>query len=276
MLSVAATRGEALWRNLGETDRLGGRMVSEGYLRGKVVLVDCRDYGSRDCIEPVKELQRLWSAYKTKPFVLIGSHRGEADEEKVGRIVKALGITYPVYRDAGYGKGDAKIAGGKSYFYLVDGAGKVINAGAHLRDATGLVGQALLSLKCPMNPAEHIRYLDYELKYLPGKAYLHLKEFRKKHPSAAAAYEDDWNRLKKDESVLKLAKLVETAALIKDRDPNDKKAKKVTVKDIENLIARYEPLKSDTNEFIAQEAKNSIAELKWCEAALAAAKPTKK
>jgi hypothetical protein len=87
------------WENIDEAHRLGGRMASSGYLRGKVVLVAALDYGNKANVPVMKRLQALWVTYKSKPFVLIGVHVGEAGDERVGKIIKAMNITHPVYRD---------------------------------------------------------------------------------------------------------------------------------------------------------------------------------
>jgi hypothetical protein len=89
------------WQNLDAAHHLAGRMASSGYLRGKVVYVDCRDYGDKSSAEAVRRMEEAWQTFKMKQFVMIGSHRGEAGAEKVKRIAEELGLSYPIYADAG-------------------------------------------------------------------------------------------------------------------------------------------------------------------------------
>ena len=44
------------WDNVGPDSRLGGRMISAGYLRGKVVLLDRRDYTDPANAEAIRQL----------------------------------------------------------------------------------------------------------------------------------------------------------------------------------------------------------------------------
>ena len=69
-------------------------------LRGKVVLLDRRDYGDPSLKAAIEQLQTLWATYKTKPFILLGSHNGKLSAKKAEEALKKLGVTYPVYNDA--------------------------------------------------------------------------------------------------------------------------------------------------------------------------------
>ena len=62
----AAVSGAYDWSNLTPEKRLGGRMVSAGYLRGKVVVLDCRDYGDKANFPAIRELQQLWACHGSR------------------------------------------------------------------------------------------------------------------------------------------------------------------------------------------------------------------
>ena len=63
------------WTGVDKDDYLGGRKVSAGYLQGKVVLVNKwgADAESRGRLS---RLEQVWSSFKSKQFVLLGSYCG--------------------------------------------------------------------------------------------------------------------------------------------------------------------------------------------------------
>ena len=85
------------WRNVTPETRIGGRIVSPGYLQGKVVLLDCRDYADASGAEAMKRLQGVWRTYASKPFVVLGCHTGRSNRAAAAALMSRLGITYPVY-----------------------------------------------------------------------------------------------------------------------------------------------------------------------------------
>ena len=88
------------WENVDPAHHLAGRMASAGYLRGKVVCLDYRDYGDKSGVDGMRRLEEVWQTFKMKPFVLIGSHRGTAGAEKIKRIADGLKLTFPIYKEA--------------------------------------------------------------------------------------------------------------------------------------------------------------------------------
>jgi len=257
------------WKNLDKEHRLGGRMVSEGYLRGKVVLVDRWGRNCPPCRKLLPRLEEIWQAYKSKPFVLLGGHcKGWGTADEVKALVESQKLSYPIYEDAGLAK-DEPAYDGIPFLYLVDETGRVRYKGHDERLATERLVMLLTDMEVPKDAAEWKRYLDFEVKTLPGRGFVRLTEFRKKFPEEAKAYDEDYKRLKGDKDVQKLVKLVVFAKMAKDFDPKNKKqAGKVTKSKIEMTIAAYEPLKESANPLVAQEAKNALADLKWASAGM--------
>ncbi|MBR7180697.1 MAG: hypothetical protein IKD42_03705 [Kiritimatiellae bacterium] len=262
-----AARPKREWRGISGATYIGGRKVSPGYLRGKIVLLDCRDYGSEAEVEKIKSLQSVWATYKSKPFVLLGSHRGKAGDEAVKEVLKKAGVTYPVYRGAGITTGESE--GRDSFIYVVENAGmRLAYRGQDEHKAQGVISGLIVADAVPPGPRMFKHFLHYELEFLPGKAYLRLKDFRERFPGEAAAYADEWAKLSSDEDLLELAKLVNLARLVKDRDRSTKASARVTPEIIDEAVARYSRLKDNPNPAFVQEAKNSLADLKWAAAAL--------
>ncbi len=264
------------WAHVSPADRLGGRMISAGYLRGKIVVLDCRDYGdsSPENQQAIRQLEILWQTYKTKPFIILGSHRGTDDSSQVAALLRRCGVSYPVYAGACLGDGQAlsplpENEDEAGALQVIDSTcARRLYCGNDPRAVGGVAGSALATLSAPVTVKQFSYLLDYEIGKLPGRAYLRLREFRKRFPTDAAAYDEAWKKLSKNASVKRLAKLGELARLVKDRNPADKKAKRLTPRIINNLIKKYEDLKAHENPFIAQEAKNALADLTWAKATL--------
>jgi hypothetical protein len=262
LVAAAVTAGAVEWQNAEPDARLGGRMISAGYLKGKVVMVDRRDYGQKANLEAMKRLQALWIAYKSKPFVLVGSHTGTASDRRIAAVMEKFDLTYPIYRDfGGEGVGEE--------ISVFDETGKRHYAGGDDKAAQAVVGQLLLSMAAPQTEQEWAHYLDWEVKHTPGNAYLRLKEFAKSFPAAAKErYGDDMNRLAASDDVKKLAKLVEIARLMKDRDMASAGAQKLTKARVDEQIRKFAALKASDDPAVVQEAKNALAELAGVKATL--------
>ena len=263
LVVAAATAGAVDWQNAEPEARLGGRMISAGYLKGKVVMVDRRDYGQKENLAAMKRLQALWTAYKSKPFVLVGAHTGAASDRRIAAIMEKFGLTYPVYRDfGGDGVGDE--------ISVFDETGRRYYDGADDKAAQAVIGQLLISLAAPRTETEWTHYLDWEVQHTPGNAYLRLKEFAKQFPDTAKErYGDDMKRLAASDDVKRLAQLVEVARLMKDRDTASAAAQKLTQARVAAEIKKYAPLKESGDPAVMQEAKNALAELAWVKATLA-------
>lgn len=267
------------WENVGTDDKLGGRMISAGYLRGKVVLLDRRDYGDPANKEAIAQLQTLWATYKSKPFILLGSQHGTSSRARVEAALKKLGVTFPVYNDAWLQKVDpteneretikAMREDDKPSLCVVDSTGqRKLYTGRDPRAAQGVVGSALMSASTPMSPKQYDFLLNYELKMLPGRGYLRLKEYRTRFPQDAAKFDSVWNDFSSRAEVKKLAKLVELSRLVKDRDTASAQAQRITPDVLKNAQDKYASLKQSEDPAVAQEAKNALADMKFAEASL--------
>ena len=276
---AAASPAAYEWENIGPSSKIGGRMISAGYLRGKVVLLDRRDYGLPENAAAIRQLQSIWVSYKTKPFVVIGSHHGESSREKVEENLKTIGVTYPVYDDVRLSKPDAteqeleimQAAWGKTEpsIIVVDSTlRRKLYSGRDERSAQGVIGSALMAISTPPGPKQYQFLLDWEIPNLPGRAFIRLKEYRERFPKEAAKFDAEFERMRSDNEIKRLAKLVELSRLVKDRDRSSKKSARITPEILEKAIEKYIDLKQSDNPNVAQEAKNAIADIKWSEATL--------
>ena len=260
------------WRNVDEAHHLGGRKASEGYLKGKVVLVDRWGAKCPPCRAMLPQVEQIWQSFKTKPFVVLGGHcAGWGGADAVRQLVEENHLTYPVYEDAGLAEGEPQFDS-IPFLYVVDETGKVVYKGRSDRNATQAVVTALTDMDAPRDIRQWRRFLDFELKELPGRAYLRLDEFRKKFPAEAKAeYSDAARELAKVPDIKKLAELVKFAKQAKDMRAFNEKQKDKRQKFkrmIESALSKYDSLRDSPDARVAQEAKNAIADLKWTQAAL--------
>ena len=259
------------WENIDPAHHLAGRMASAGYLRGKVVLLDYREYGDKSGVDAMRRLEDVWQTFKMKPFVLIGSHRGTADAAKIKRIAEGLKLTYPIYKEADIvrteeqKKTDPEHIG---FMYIIGGTGRILYCGTDDRRASGVIASALISMRSPTTVKQWEHYIDHDIKVLPGKAYVEIEEFRKTHPKEAAAYDEVWAKFNEDSDIRRVAKLERIAQQAKDYDFKDANAKRLNLEKVEKAIELSADLKKSENPFVAQEAKNCIADLTWTAAML--------
>ena len=267
------------WMNVVPDSRVGGRMASCGYLKGKVVLLDVRDYSENAEAAMMKQIQDVWAAYKSKQFVALGSHIGPSEtREAAGNLIKSLHLTYSIYSDVAVKNDEGALEDLQRGVYVFDSTGKRLYFGKDPRQAMGIVGSAIFAESIPSSTAGWKAALDYEIANLPGQAYLRirdlknhkdvLKKLSKEYPDDIKRYAATWREYGENSEVKKLAKLVETTRLIKDRDKNSRASKRLSAATLENLIKQYSVLTQSANPLIAQEAKNSLADLKFVKAEL--------
>lgn len=253
------------WTGVEKGDYLGGRKVSAGYLQGKVVLVN--KWGpNAESREQLPRLEQVWTSFKSKQFVLLGSYCGD-DGTAAQRLIKSNGLTYPVYQNAALAEKEPSFEK-TPYLYVLDAAGQIVYKGTDERLAEEAVVKAITNLGAPPTVKYWQKLIDSEKDVLPGRTYIHLVEFRKRFPKEGAAYAALYKELKAIPDIEKLARLVEFARRARDYDPKVKRQKfRITKANIESMMKTCEPLKQHANPNVVQEAKNSLADLKWAAAA---------
>ena len=255
------------WRNLDEAHHLAGRKASEGYLCGKVVLVDRWGVKCPPCRRLLPRVEEIWQSFKTKPFVVLGGHcKGWGDRAGVEALVRENELTYPIYEDAGL-VNEPKFDS-IPFLYVVDPTGKIVYRGHSERTATQAVVATLTDYESPKNAAQWKRYLDFELANLPGKASLRLAAFKKAFPAEAKAYASQEKTLKAIPDVKLLAEFVDFARKAKDMrvfKKNEKAKQKAYEKFVRDALesAKYKKLLESKDPRVVQEAKNCFADLKW-------------
>lgn len=138
------------WVNLDESHHYSGPSLTEKDLEGKVVLVDNWGVNCPPCRASLPRIQEIWQSFKSKPFVLIGSHCQGRSPEKVKELVEANKLTYPMYERVGLAEGAPSFKA-IPFIYVVNHRGRVIFAGHSDREATEALVTAIADIGQPIS-----------------------------------------------------------------------------------------------------------------------------
>ena len=139
----------ASW-SLDESRWYSGPKLTGADLADKVVFVDMWGVNCPPCRALLPQMQKYWTSFKNKNFVLIGSHCQGRKEAEVAELVKENGLTYPIYDWAGLAEGAPKNpTGGLPFMYVVNHRGKVVYAGQSHQAAITAAQEAMLMVGQP-------------------------------------------------------------------------------------------------------------------------------
>ena len=129
------------WKGLESANWYCGKKLTESSFDGKIVMVYVFSESSEDSVALLPRIENVWSAYKSKPLVVLGSHRG-GKSAQAASIIKKAKVTFPVYEDAG--RTQEPSAGGRyPIVYVVDDMGRMIYRGRSDLEATEAVVTAI-------------------------------------------------------------------------------------------------------------------------------------
>lgn len=270
---MTAFPARAGWVNLDDAHRIGGRKCSADYLVGKVVMV-CRWTADEEGVDAkLARMEELWTSFKTKNFVLVGSFGGDDDARgKAKDKIRKLSLTFPVYAQAGL---DNIVSSGRAVeMYVVDALGAISYMGKSDRRASEVFIEKISGYDTPIDPVLLKKFFDFEAKELPGRAMIRYAMFKKdkklsKNKELAKHFEEKYKELRKIDGIRDLTALVTASRKYKDHVPKNKMARNRLPGRIEAVIKKYGNLKDNENPVVAREAKGALADLMW---ALAGAK----
>ncbi len=151
-ISVVAVLGllgaEAAWKNLNDASHYSGPRLTDASLAGKVVLVDCWGVHCPPCRALLPRMEELWKAFRSKPFVLVGSHCQGRSPEKVKELVEQHKLTFPIYERFGLAEGEPSFRG-IPFLYVVNHRGRVVYSGRDERAATEALVTAIGDIGAP-------------------------------------------------------------------------------------------------------------------------------
>ncbi len=130
------------WRGLTDDNHYSGPKLTEADLRGKVVLVEMWGVYCPPCRASLPQIEQIWRSFKSKPFMLIGSHRQGHRPDEVKQLVEEHKLTYPIYGVAGLAENEPRTRA-IPFLYVVNHRGKVVYSGHGIPEAIEAVVNAL-------------------------------------------------------------------------------------------------------------------------------------
>lgn len=150
------------WKGLDEASWYSGPKLTAEDLAGKVVLVDNWGVYCGPCRASLPRIEQIWKSFKSKPFMLVGSHCQGREDEKVAELVKENKLTYPMYERFSLAN-DAPSFSGIPFIYVVNHRGKVVYAGHSDREATVAVVDALGKVDADFILCDDIVFRKYKV-----------------------------------------------------------------------------------------------------------------
>ena len=164
-LSALFANGAATWKNLDDNSHASGPKLTEADLIGKAVLVYYWDASNEDSVKYLSEVEKVWSAFKTKKFQVVGNYVGAKNDEKVKEAVQKHKVTFPVYYKFSLDPDPCHAAGRTPYFSVVNHRGTGVYNGEGFKVGTEKIVNAISSIGMPIALCG-----DVELKKLKGMA----------------------------------------------------------------------------------------------------------
>lgn len=128
------------WKGISSDDWYAGKRLSERDFRGKVTMVYAWSSKEKPSVEMLSRIEDIWSSFKHKPLVIVGSHRG-GNNPKIPKAYKQLGLSFPMYEGIAFVK-EPNITV-YPYIYIVNHHGKIVYRGVSDRSATEALVNAI-------------------------------------------------------------------------------------------------------------------------------------
>ena len=245
--------GAAKWRNLDDKSHVSGPKLTESDLIGKAVLVFYWDASEDAGVKYLPEVEKVWKAFQTKKFQVVGNYVGAKDDAKVKELVQKNKVTFPVYYDFSLDP-DPKVGFQKApFFNVVNHRGVSVYGGAGVKDGTEKIVDAIGAIGMPISLCGDVTFKKFkslEKQLALGKNVSSViksleKQLKSKDPSIAAEAQEIISAIDGARDDVK-----EDIALYREADPSE------AIKLI-NLFLKTWP-KDDS----AKEYKDAIADLK--------------
>jgi len=166
--------GAAKWRNLDDKAHIAGEKLTESDLRGRVVLVYlwAVSHEYEKSVLFLGEMEKTWSAFKTKKFIAVGSYVGARNEVNKPKITEALAkykVTFPVYHNFSLDPPSPSCPGS---IIVVNHRGAVVVNTPSAKKATEAAVNAMDAIGMPVSlvgDVEFRKFKSLEKKFTLGK-----------------------------------------------------------------------------------------------------------
>ena len=160
-LSALFASGAAKWKNLDDKSHVSGPKLTEADLLGRAVLVYYWD-DTADCIKYLAEVEKLWSAFKTKKFQVVGNYVGTKNDEKVKELVQKNKVTFPVYYNFSLDP-DPKVGFQKApFFNVVSHRGVSVLGKASVKEAIEAAVDAMSAIGMPVSLCGDVEFKKFK------------------------------------------------------------------------------------------------------------------
>ena len=160
-LSALFASGAAKWKNLDDKSHASGPKLTEADLLGKAVLVYYWD-AEADSLKYLSEVEKVWSAFKTKKFQVVGNYVGAKNDEKVKELVQKHKVTFPVYYKFSLDPDPAPGFARAPYFSVVNHRGTGVYNGAGLKDGTEKIVNAISAIGMPIGLCDDVEFKKFK------------------------------------------------------------------------------------------------------------------
>ena len=160
-LAALFADGAAKWKNLDDKFHVSGPKLTETDRLGRAVLVYYWD-DTADCIKYLAEVEKVWSAFKTKKFQVVGNYVGTKNDEKVKELVQKNKVTFPVYYNFSLDP-DPKVGFQKApFFNVVSHRGVSVYGGAGVKDGTEKIVDAIGAIGMPISLCGDVTFKKFK------------------------------------------------------------------------------------------------------------------
>ena len=168
-LSALFASGAAKWKNLDDKAHVCGPKLTEADLLGKAVLVFYWDAADERSVKYLPEVEKVWSAFKTKKFQVVGNYTGVKNDEKVKDAVQKNKVTFPVYYQFSLDP-DPQTIKGVPYFNVVNHRGVSVLGKASAKEAIESAVEAMGAIGMPISLCGDVEFKKF--KSLAGQLKL--------------------------------------------------------------------------------------------------------
>ena len=161
-LSALFADGAAKWKNLDDKSYVSGPKLTEADLLGKAVLVFYWDVSEADSMKYLPEVEKVWKAFQTKKFQVVGNYVGAKNDEKVKEAIQKNKVTFPVYYNFSLDP-DPKVGFQKApFFNVINHRGVSVYGGAGVKDGTEKIVEAISAIGMPISLCGDVSFKKFK------------------------------------------------------------------------------------------------------------------
>ena len=161
-LAALCASGAAKWKNLDDKSHVSGDKLTEADLLGKAVLVYYWDCAEDKSVKLLPEIEKVWKAFQTKKFQVVGNYIGAKDDEKVKAAVQKNKVTFPVYYKFSLDPDPRVGFQPAPFFNVVNHRGVSVLGKASVKEATEAAVEALGSIGMPISLCGDVEFKKFK------------------------------------------------------------------------------------------------------------------